>query len=349
MTDRTLTSQQLIAYTAARQAAALADLGACGWLRIAGPDRLDFVQRLSTNDLRPLARGQGLATVLTNPLGRIIALTMVYADVDVLYLRSAPGQAAVVKRYLASMIFYNDHVEVEDGEPQASHFALFGPDSAGLLAELFDRRETEPAPQVAAAPYGWTQVRLAGAPVTLLRGGPLDRAPWVLVVPQDSATTVWQRLADRLPVLDAESQEVLRVEAGLPAWDHELSDQVTPLEAGLLSAVSFGKGCYTGQEVIARQTNYDKVTRRLAGLLLPADATDGADLRRATVSAAGRAVGRAGFVGSAVHSPALGQPIALAIVPRDVSEPGSQVVVRQSEQEFAATVVGLPFVPSDRP
>ena len=162
--------------------------------------------------------------------------------------------------------------------------------------------------------------------------------------------TLWQTLADRLPVLDAETQEVLRVEGGLPAWEHELSDQVTPLEAGLLSAISYNKGCYTGQEIIARQTNYDKVTRRLAGLVLPAGAADQLDLRGAAVVAAGgRPSGRAGFVGSAVHSPALGQGIALAVVPRDASEPGSQVTVRHDEHEFAATVTDLPFVRSVKP
>jgi folate-binding protein YgfZ len=348
MTESTTTSQQLAAYTAARQAAALADLGACGWLRVAGPDRLDFVQRLSTNDLRPLVRGQGLPTVLTNPLGRIIALLTVYAAVDVLYLRSAPGQAAALKRYLANMIFYNDHVQVEDAGPEVAQFALFGPESADVLAGLFNLDETEPAAWLPAAPYTWAQVQLAGVPLMLQRGGPLDLADWLLVVPLASALTLWQTLADRLPVLNAETQEVLRVETGLPAWDHELSDQVTPLEAGLLSAISYSKGCYTGQEVIARQTNYDKVTRRLAGLLLPTGAGDGLDLRGAavTAAAAGRPSGRAGFVGSAVHSPALGQSIALAVVPRDASEPGSQVTVRQGEQEFVAMVTGLPFVRS---
>jgi tRNA-modifying protein YgfZ len=351
MTESTPTSQQLAAYGAARQAAALADLGACGWLRVTGPDRLDFVQRLSTNDLRPLERGQGLPTVLTNPLGRIIALITVYAHVDVLYLRSAPGQAAAVKRYLMNMIFYNDHVQVEDAGPEVAHFALFGPKGADVLAGLFDLHETKPVAWLPTAPYSWAQVRLAGVPLMLQRGGPLDRAAWLLVVPLASALSLWQTLAGLLPVLDAETQEVLRVEAGLPAWDHELNDQVTPLEAGLLSAISYSKGCYTGQEIIARQTNYDKVTRRLAGLLLPTGAGDGPDLRGAavTVAAGGRGSGRAGFVGSAVHSPALGQSIALAVVPRDASEPGSRVTIRLGEQEFIATVTGLPFVRSDEP
>jgi folate-binding protein YgfZ len=349
MIESTPTSEQLAAYTAARQAAALADLGASGWLRVAGPDRLDFVQRLSTNDLRPLTRGQGLPTVLTNPLGRIIALVTVYAHVDVLYVCCAPGQAAAVKRYLSNMIFYNDHVQVEDAGPTVAHFALFGPDSADVLASLFNLDESEPAAWLPPSPYGWAQVQLAGVPLMLQHGGPLDLADWLLVVPLASAPAIWQTLADRLLVLDSEIQEVLRVEAGLPAWDHELSDQVTPLEVGLLSAISYNKGCYTGQEIIARQTNYDKVTRRLAGLLLPADAAEGPDLRGAAVMAAagGHSSRRAGFVGSAIHSPALGQSIALAVVPRDASEPGSQVTVRQAGQEFVATVTALPFVRSD--
>ena len=118
-----------------------------------------------------------------------------------------------------------------------------------------------------------------------------------------------------------------------------MSDQVTPLEAGLRDAISDNKGCYTGQEVIARQLNYDKVTRRMVGLLLPADAPI-AGLTGATIAAGGRG----GFVGTTVWSPALDRPIALAFVPRDVAQPGAQVTLRSDDGEIIATVTDLPFV-----
>ena len=94
----------------------------------------------------------------------------------------------------------------------------------------------------------------------------------------------------------------MRIERGLPAWGHELSAEVTPLEVNLLPAVSFSKGCYVGQEVIARQTNYDKVTRRLVGLIFDADAP--ADLEGWEV----KGPGRGGRVTSSTFAPDINAP-----------------------------------------
>jgi folate-binding protein YgfZ len=138
--------------------------------------------------------------------------------------------------------------------------------------------------------------------------------------------------------LNPPTAELLRIEAGLPAWGRELSDQVTPLEAGLLPAISFSKGCYTGQEIIARQVNYDKVTRNLVGLVLPPDAPS--ELRGATV----QGPGRGGFVASVAFSPALNRPIALAVIPRDLNQPGAAVTVLHEGREIPATVATLPFI-----
>ncbi len=106
----------------------------------------------------------------------------------------------------------------------------------------------------------------------------------------------------------------------------------------MLPAVHFNKGCYTGQEVIARMANYDRIPRRLMGLLLPDSATP--DLSGCPVAAGG---GRPGFVGTVVASPALSRPIALAVVPRD-AEAGSEVTVNGPSGPVNATVAPLPFV-----
>ncbi len=321
------------AYHAARTTAAFADLSDSGWLRLTGRDRLDLLHRLSTNDLRKLEAGQGAPTVLTSATGRVMALLMVYAGAQEALLRTQPGQAAGVVRYLNSMIFWQDEVTVADLSAETAQFGVYGPLAAERLAGL-----TSALPDVPA--YGWGNTTLAGIAVTLHRGGPLEVPAWTVVAPRASADEIRAALAAVAAGLDAATVEVLRVEAGLPAWGRELSDQVTPLETGLLPAISFNKGCYTGQEVIARQVNYDKITRSLVGLLLDADA---AGCVRSGAAVAGP--GRGGFVGSVVTSPALNRPIALAVVPRELAGPGTQVKVLQDGQEFVATVTGLPFVP----
>ena len=322
------------AYVAAREAVALADMTAHGWLRLTGRDRLDFLQRLSTNDFRGLEAGQGLPTVVTNPTGRVIAFLTAYASAGPLFVRTAPEQATAVTKYFNSMIFWQDQVEIADISTTVSQMGVLGPASRTQLERLTGTG------LAVLAPYAWIDTTIAGVPVVLQHGGPLEMQDWIVVVERAAAETVRETLAEIAPALDSETLHVLRTEAGIPAWGYELSDQVTPLEAGLSDAISSTKGCYTGQEVIARQTNFDKVTRRLAGLILPLDEANQAWSGLPVKTGAGRP----GFIGSVAMSPILGKVIALAIVPRDGLHPGSTVKVNKDGDEIAAEVSGLPFV-----
>jgi tRNA-modifying protein YgfZ len=325
-------------YEAARQDVALADLSACGWVRLAGPDRVAFLQRMTTNDCRVLAPGSGLSTVLTSPTGRVMAFVMVYAADNALYLRTEPGQGVGVARYLSGLIFWNDHVTVSDLSLETGQWGLYGPGATASLSGLLGDQAAS-----GMAPYAWITAPIDGHSVSLHRGGPLELAAWTVVGP--SGSTAASALATAGAWLDYETLTQLRVEAGLPTWGHELTDQVTPLEAGLRAAVNFNKGCYIGQEIIARQENYAKVTRELAGLLLP-EALPPAALPDLTGSAVHSGAGRPGYVGTAAWSPALRRPVALAIVPRDAAQPGSTVTIRFAGDEICATVAGLPFASS---
>jgi folate-binding protein YgfZ len=318
----------LIAYHAARASAALADISHWGWLRLAGRDRLDLLNRLSTNKVKDLAPGAGAPTVLTNANGRVMAALTVYAGDGEALLRTMPGQDAGVTRYLQNMIFWQDQVEVANPTAKVAQFALYGPEATPALERLSD------ASLAGAAEYGWQVAALGGETIALHRGGPLEPWAWSVVAPLSAADRVRAALAG-LPRLDPVTADLLRIEAGLPLWGRELSEEVTPLETGLLPAISFNKGCYTGQEVIARQTNYDKVTRNLVGLELAGVAPQ--------TGARVLGPGRGGFVGSAAYSPALGLRIALAIVPRELAAPGTEVEVQHGDATVKATVRALPF------
>jgi tRNA-modifying protein YgfZ len=319
-------------YTAAYKTAAYTPLAGYGWLRLAGRDRLDLLHRLSTNDLKKLAAGAGQATVLTSATGRVMALLTVYADTDAAYVRVMPGQSGGMTRYLNSMIFFQDEVEVADLSKETAQFAVYGPRAIDFLSR------TTNASLGLMPPYGWQSATVFGAPLSVHRGGPLEPWAWTVVTAAEHAHAVESILSGGSQKLDPASAELLRIEAGLPAWGRELSDQVTPLEAGLLPAINFNKGCYTGQEIIARQVNYDKVTRNLVGLVLPGDAPT--ELPGATV----KGPGRGGFVGSVALSPAFGRPIALAVIPRELNQVGAAVTVLYEGREIPATVASLPFV-----
>lgn len=332
---------QLAAYRAAREGVAYADISDWGWLRLTGRDRLDLPHRLSTNELKQLSPGSGAPTVLLSAIARVKALLTVYAGENDVYLRTMSGQGAGVARYLSSMIFWQDQVEVADLTPATSQFALYGPRAALVVASLTGQTAK------AIAPYGWRAADIAGEPASLFRGGPLEAPAWFLAAAPRARDALLKALAPVAPQLDAAVMETLRVEAGLPRWGRELSDGVTPLETGLHGAISFNKGCYTGQEVIARQTSYDKVTRSLVGLelALPPDSpllwTEEGE---GGVWARVRGPGRGGFVGSVVYSPTLGRTIGLAVVPRDLAQPGLEVDLVREGQALKAMVRSLPFV-----
>ena len=136
---------------------------------------------------------------------------------------------------------------------------------------------------------------------------------------------------------DEETADVLRVEAGVPAFHRDMDEETIPLEAGIESrAISMTKGCYVGQEVIIRvlHRGHGRVAKKLVGLVLDGDA---APAPGAIVKSGDRA---AGEITSAVRSPALGRPIALAYVQRDFVAPGTVLSVDGAQ----ATVTALPFV-----
>ena len=128
----------------------------------------------------------------------------------------------------------------------------------------------------------------------------------------------------------------MRIEKGIPAAGHELVEDYTPLEIGFRCAISDNKGCYTGQEVIARQINYDKVTKHLVGLCL-----EKIPLENLTLYS-GENNQPAGKVTSSELSPRFG-PIALAVVKRPFHEPGTELFLRFDDAELPALVNKLPF------
>lgn len=323
-----------ISYWAGRTGAALRDEGDHARLWLGGEDRIAFLQRVSTNDVR-LVPGQGVVTVLTSPTARIQAVLTVLAMPAGLLLLAGPGQGPALFNTLRTQIFFNDKVNLEGRGGALAQFSLLGPQSAGLLAQV--------AGDVSDLPlFGWRTLPVAGVDVTVQRGEGLGSHGFTLLIPSPAALAVKTALlrAGAVP-LDEDAYHVLRVEAGVPAAGAELTEQVNPLEAGLRRFCDDHKGCYTGQEIIARQITYDKVTTHLVGLLLDEMAAP-----EAKVMAEGK---QAGWVSSAVHSIALQRPIALAFVRRPHHEPGAQLAIQSGDQSIVATVHALPFVVEPEP
>lgn len=324
----TLTSTpSLSGYDAARESVVVFPQPGAGYLRVGGADRMAFLQRQTTNDLRLMAPRRALETVLTSPTARVLDVLLLLTEPEAIGVITLPGRGPATTRYLRGKIFFMDKVTVDDASSEFAQFDLEGPNAARLLHEV----ELAQPPALDEVVSG----NIDGVPVHAIGRRGLVRMGYRLLAPAASGEALAAALtsAGAIP-LTAESYQVLRVEAGLPGPTRELTEEYNPLEANLEVAISHDKGCYTGQEVIARQITYDKVTRRLVGLRLEAPVTPGAP-----VLAQGKAVGT---VTSAVVSPHYG-PIALAFVKRPYNEPGTTVTVAGEASSLSAVVTPLPF------
>lgn len=318
------------AYTAALEGAALFDENSQGRIRMRGEHAADLLHRLSTNDIQRLKPGQGARTVLTTPIGRIIDLLTIYLQDDSLIAVTGPGQGGAVFSHLRKNIFFNDKVTLEPLGHSHGQFALYGPQATALLSHLSD------SPIGDLALHSSLSASIADHEAVIARTLPLGGAGFRLLVPVEGVEAVQTALAHAgAATLDAETFDVLRVEAGYPAVGHELSQEYIPLETDLDDAISFTKGCYVGQEIIARMESRGRRAKALRGLQFAPDSTLAAPTKLEV------AAKDAGDLTSVVVSPRFG-PIGLAYVRSAHLEAGTQVGLAGSET--AGVVVELPFV-----
>jgi len=316
-------------YAAAQTGSVMIDASAWGRLKFEGRDRVDFLHRMSTNDLLKLAIGQGAGTVFTTPIARIIDRTVVYVREDDVLMLTSRGNQTRVAQWLRKYIFFNDDVQIEDVTEEMGMVSLYGATANQVITQASGE-------DLAALPlHHWHATRIAGVEVMSARADPMAGGGFHLIFDRAAQTAAWQALLDAGVVpLSEEAYQVLRVEAGQPEFGHELGDEYIPLEANLWNDVSFNKGCYTGQEIIARMESRQKLAKRLAGLRFDEQVTLPASLWLDDHEA--------GVVTSVVHSPALGW-IGVGYLK---SSGGAEAPVVKSPGDgrtVPATVSALPF------
>ena len=299
-------------------------------LRLSGPDRLRFLNGMVTNDVSKLSPGEGLIAVKTNNRGRIEGLMRVRCAEDALLLDLLEAAAEKVLTVLDMFIIMDD-CQIEDISDSREVVTVLGPsaavivaaaglgDHAGLTANCFASSDTGAA--VADLSLG-----LRGLELHV----PAGRGPALI----DAL------VAAGAAACDAAAFDILRIEAGVPIDGRDLDDETIPMEARLEAAISTEKGCYVGQEVIARATIQGQVAYLLVGLHLDGDGLppEGADL---VEPGADKVYGE---LCSVVVSPSLQRTIGLAYVHRKREAVGTTLEVHADGSTWAATVVALPFV-----
>jgi aminomethyltransferase len=319
-------------YAAAQAGSVMLDAAAWGRLKFTGKHRVEFLHRMSTNDLLPLTIGQGAGTVFTTPIARIIDRTVVYIRADDMLLLTSRGNQLRVRQWLRKYIFFNDDVQIEDVTDETGMISLYGAAANQLMAHVTGE-------DLAALPrHHWRTAQIVGVEVMIARADPIGDGGYHVIFDRAAQSQVWQALleAEAAPISE-ETYQVLRIEAGLPEFGHELGDEYIPLEANLWHDVSFKKGCYTGQEIIARMESRQKLAKRLVGLRFAASITLPASLWIDDREA--------GVVTSVAHSPSLGW-IGLGYLRSSGGVEAPVVQSRSAERTVAATVSTLPFKPA---
>ncbi|MEP7291992.1 MAG: glycine cleavage system protein T [Chloroflexota bacterium] len=252
-------------YQAALHDVVLMDRSHEGRFEIGGRDRLALLHRISTNDLLTLAEGEGRPTLFTNANARILDRATVYHRGERALILTEPGRGDALMRYLQRNIFFNDDAQVHDQAQATRQLVLHG-----VKADAVGWRF---APELAAM-HG-ANVTIAGAQVWIGRDKAISGGHWRLIVANDAAEKVWTALLDAgaedgLIPAGSLTYNAVRIRAGRPGVGRELSAEYIPLEVGLWDEVSFTKGCYTGQEIIARMESRGKLAKTIVTLRLNA-------------------------------------------------------------------------------
>jgi folate-binding protein YgfZ len=322
-------------YRAARERVGLVDRSLMEVIEVAGRDRGAFLHGMLTNDVKGLRPGQGCPAALLDAHAKVQALLTVLALDDRFLLLMSAGLAAKTLQTLDKFLI-SEKASLRDLSAEAALFMLVGP-RAGAVAE----RLTGTRPPAGA----WAHVKgqAAGATVRLIAGdGETGEAEAWVLAPAAAGEAVWRALLEAgrpegLRPLGVTALDVLRVEAGTPWYGHDVDETVLLPEIPSGAYVSATKGCYVGQEIVARVRSRGHVNRSLTGLTLDGDRVPKAG---ALILAEEREVGR---VTSAVRSLALGRPIALGFVRREHLEPGTPLAVRDGDALLAARVTTPPF------
>ena len=245
--------------------AVLCDRSHWGLLTLTGEDRLRFLHNQTTNNINALKPGQLSDTVFVNSTGRTLDLATAYVTEDSIVLLVAPNRRQFLLEWMDRYIFPMDKVAIADISQQNAILTIIGKEGSNKL-QKWDLTSNI-IPQL--SPGNHDKITLEEETIIIAYGSGTTLPGYTLIVPETQAKTIWETLTNLgiIPMGDR-LWEQLRIKQGRPYPEQELTEDYNPLEAGLWSTISFDKGCYIGQETIARLNTYQGVKQRLWGVKL---------------------------------------------------------------------------------
>ena len=259
-------AQDTAAIQSATEGVAVCDRSHWGRIRVSDDDRIRFLHNQSTNDFHSLKPGQGCDTVMVSSTARTIDLVTAYILEDAVLLLTSPNRRELLMQWLDRYIFFADQVQLTDVTDETSTLSLMGAQSHTIVEQLG-------AGAIIGQAYGNHQL-VNGVMIAV--GSGLATPGYTIIMPAAQKEKIWQQIVALGAVeLRNSAWETLRILQGRPAPDAELTDDYNPLEVGLWQTISFNKGCYIGQETIARLNTYKGVKQHLWGIRLNAPASVG--------------------------------------------------------------------------
>jgi hypothetical protein len=253
----------MIDINAINNSVTLIDRSNWGLLKITGDDRLRFLHNQSTNNIQSLKLGEGCDTVFVNSTGRNIDLVTAYIQENQVLLLVSPEQNKRLYDWMDRYIFPFDKVAIKDVSNEYKIFTLMGEKSVELLSEWVDNDFLK-APE-----FTHKIIIIDDIELIITVGCNLKLTGFNLIISVEKASYIWDKLMAKNPILiDNKDYEKLRILQGRPIPNQELTEEYNPLETGLWDAISFNKGCYIGQETIARLNTYKGVKQKLWGIKL---------------------------------------------------------------------------------
>src|SRR5215204_2706363 len=316
--------------------AGLFDLSSRGRIEVSGAEAVQFLNGMLTNDVARLEEGAWMHAAFPNPQGRLVASTRILKRGGAFLFDTEAATYPAVLKHLERFTPAGDF-RVRDLTAETVLLSVQGARAAEFVgAALGSEAAATARARVTRAPFGGGEVTLIRATHTAEDGFDLFVEAAEAEVVRDALTASGARPAGH------DALEVLRVEAGLPRYGVDASEANVVLEVvDEAEAVSYTKGCYAGQEIIARIHWRGHVAKRLAGVILDCDKKPPAESRLHD----GKEGREAGRITSSVYSPHLNRRVALALVKYDFLAPGTELKVFAGETEVcAAHVAGLPLV-----
>ncbi len=324
-------------YENLRESVGIRDITNYGLLKLTGKDALDFLHRISTNIVNDLEEFQKRSTLFTNEKGRIIDKTQLLKFPDYILLICSKESKEMLFNWINKYIISED-IQVEDISGEKFLFEVIGPQSESYLTLIcgrcIDRLDDIKIIEMNAGDASFYVIRQS-------RYNSYNRY-WMLGEIA-SAPEVLNYLLSHNNIFDIrmvgeKAYNIFRVENGTPLAPFEINDKYNPHEAGLLDHVSFTKGCYIGQEVIARLGTYDKVQRCLRGVII--ENGNSPDTPVKLVSESGK---EAGMITSAINSNLFERNLGLAYIRKEFADKGTVLYLDGSDKKIKITVAKLPF------